>query len=356
MKSIYSHDRTAFTKLIASQFGELKSVLRAEQIFKDIYKETQLPKTKFLGLSEDVKLWLRQQFLYEYPLEINHLQSSTHDGSVKFAMRLKKDGKLIESVLIPERGRLTQCISTQVGCAQGCRFCQTGRMGLLRNLETEEIVAQILVADLWRKQNPEHETAKYKNITNIVYMGMGEPLDNIDNVIASSHIFCDPMGLNFSPNKVTISTVGLLPQLEKVLRTTKVAVALSLHSPYNEERSKIMPVNTRHSIYDIVAVLRKHTQLGSRRSFMIQYTLLRGINDSFEHANELVALLKGVSAKINIIPLNEHEGASFRRPDLGRVFLFQQELKKAGMVATVRLSKGRDIQAACGQLIKDKVK
>ncbi len=346
----------AFTKLIASQFGELKAVLRAEQIFKDIYKESQSQKMKFSGISAEVKLWLAQAFLYEFPLEISHIQTSSHDGSVKFAMRLKKDGKFIESVLIPERGRLTQCISTQVGCAQACRFCQTGRMGLLRSLETEEIVAQVLVADMWRKQNPEHETAKYKQITNIVFMGMGEPLDNIDNVIRSCDIFCDHMGLNFSPNKVTISTVGLLPQLEEVLSRTKVAVALSLHSPYNEERSKIMPVNTRHSITEVVAILRKHSQLKSRRSFMIQYTLLRGINDSLEHAKELVSLLKGVSVKINIIPLNEHEGAAFRRPDLGRVFIFQQELKKAGIVATVRLSKGRDIQAACGQLIKDKVK
>lgn len=356
MKSIFSQDRMALTTEIATQFGELKSQLRAERIFKSIYKEPQAQKFHFPLLSEEVKRWLGDSFEFSYPLEIHDLQTSTHDGSVKFAMRLKKDGKLVESVLIPERGRLTQCISTQVGCAQACRFCQTGRMGLLRNLETEEIIAQILVADLWRKQNPTHETAKYKQITNVVYMGMGEPLDNIDNVITSTHILCDHLGLNFSPNKVTISTVGLLPQLEKILRSTKVAVALSLHSPYNAERSKIMPVNIRHSITDVVAVLRQYSQLGLRRSFMIQYTLLRGINDSSAHAKELVALLAGVSAKINLIPLNEHEGAAYRRPDLGRVYAFQQELKNAGMVATVRLSKGRDIQAACGQLIKDKVK
>lgn len=354
MKSIFSQDRITLARSIAQQFGDLKSSLRAEVIYREIYKKSS--PTPFFGLSEEVKRWLNESYTFEYPIEIIDLDSSKQDGSVKFIMRLKRDGRLVESVLIPELGRLTQCISTQVGCAQACRFCQTGRMGLARNLDTDEIIGQIIEAERWRQENSTHETAKYERITNVVYMGMGEPLDNLDNVIESTHILCDNKGLNFSPNKVTISTVGLLPQLEKVLTSTKVAVALSLHSPYNSERSKIMPVNNRHSITDVVEVLRKHSQQGSRRSFMIQYTLLRGINDTSAHASELIALLKGISVKINLIPLNEHEGASYRRPDLGRVFAFQQELKKAGMVATVRLSKGRDIQAACGQLIKDKVK
>jgi 23S rRNA (adenine2503-C2)-methyltransferase len=355
MKPFYGQDRAKLVECIATHFGVQKADLRAGHIFRKIYKQSPLREKDFSGLSEDVRSWFISHYDLSIPLEISDLQSSTHDGSIKFAMRLKSDGGLVESVLIPERGRLTQCISTQVGCAQGCRFCQTGRMGLMRSLTTDEIIGQVLLAEKWRLENPNTQVSSYQQITNIVYMGMGEPLDNIENVIESTAIFCDNLGLNFSPNKVTISTVGLLPALNQILEGTKVAIALSLHSPFEAERSKIMPVNLKHPITKVIETIREYSKNGTRRSFMIQYTLLRGINDTKEHADALVSLLKGVSAKINLIPLNEHEGAAFRRPDLGRVYAFQQELKQAGMVATVRLSKGRDIQAACGQLIKDKV-
>ncbi|APJ03840.1 23S rRNA (adenine(2503)-C(2))-methyltransferase RlmN [Silvanigrella aquatica] len=355
MKSFYGQNRTVLTHDIANHFGTPKSQFRADLLYRNIYKYQALEPSHFEGLSEDVKKWFFNAYYLDIPLEIEDLQLSTHDGSVKFAMRLKSDGRLVESVLIPERGRLTQCISTQVGCAQACRFCQTGRMGLMRSLTTEEIIGQVLLAERWRRENPTASVSGYKNITNIVYMGMGEPLDNIDNVINSTNIFCDNLGLNFSPNKVTISTVGLLPALNTILEKTSVAIALSLHSPFEAERSKIMPVNVKNPITEVIEVIKNHSKKRTNRSFMVQYTLLRGINDTKEHAHALVTLLKEVPAKINLIPLNEHEGASFRRPDLGRVYAFQQELKQAGMVATVRLSKGRDIQAACGQLIQDKV-
>ncbi|WP_161597541.1 23S rRNA (adenine(2503)-C(2))-methyltransferase RlmN [Fluviispira multicolorata] len=356
MNSFFGAGRIELEDKIAEIFGTKKAKLRSETIFKKIYKQNPLDNYDFSELSHEVIAWLKNNYDFSVPLEISDIQMSTHDGSVKFAMRLKSDGKLVESVLIPERGRLTQCISTQVGCAQGCRFCQTGRMGLMRSLTTEEIIGQVILAEKWRKENLDFHVSSYQRITNIVYMGMGEPLDNIDNVIKSTQIFCDHLGLNLSPNKVTVSTVGLMPALDRILNETKVAVALSLHSPFEDERSKVMPVNLRHPLTQVIETLRKHTLSGTRHSFMIQYTLLRGINDTERHAEALVSLLQGVGAKINLIPLNEHEGASFRRPDLGRVYQFQQILKNSGMVATVRLSKGRDIQAACGQLIKDKVK
>ncbi len=355
MKPFYSQDRIKLAESIATHFGTQKANFRADQIFRKIYKQNPLLAKDFTGLSENVRRWFLSHYDLSIPLEISDLQFSTHDGSIKFALRLKSDGKLVESVLIPERGRLTQCISTQVGCAQGCRFCQTGRMGLMRSLTTEEIIGQVLLAEKWRLENSNTQVSQYKQITNIVYMGMGEPLDNIKNVIDSTSIFCDHLGLNFSPNKVTISTVGLLPALNQVLEQTNVAIALSLHSPFDAERSKIMPVNLLHPIAEVIKTIKKYLENGNKRSFMVQYTLLRGINDTKEHADALFSLLKEVSAKINLIPLNEHDGAAFRRPDLGRVYAFQQTLKQAGMVATVRLSKGRDIQAACGQLIKDKV-
>jgi 23S rRNA (adenine2503-C2)-methyltransferase len=355
MKPFYGQERAKLVECIATYFGNQKANLRADLIFRNIYKQSSSQAKNFFGLSEDVKHWFLSFYDLSIPLEIAEIQSSSHDGSIKFAMRLKKDGRLVESVLIPERGRLTQCISTQVGCAQGCRFCQTGRMGFFRNLTIEEIVGQVILAEKWRIENSNTQVSSYKYITNIVYMGMGEPLDNIENVISSTVIFCDHLGLNFSPNKVTISTVGILPELNQILEKTKVAIALSLHSPFEAERSRIMPVNIKHPITEIIDTIKEYSKNGGRRSFMVQYTLIRGINDTKEHVDALVLLLKGVSAKINLIPLNEHEGAAFRRPDLGRVYAFQQELKQAGMVATVRLSKGRDIQAGCGQLINDKV-
>lgn len=355
MKPFYGQDRVRLAENIATQFGIQKANLRAGHLFRKIYKQNPLQEKDFVGLSEEVKTWFLARYDLDLPLEISEIQASSQDGSIKFAMRLKSDEKWVESVLIPERGRLTQCISTQVGCAQGCRFCQTGRMGLMRSLTTEEIVGQVLLAEKWRLENPNTQVSAYKQITNIVFMGMGEPLDNLENVIQSTAIFCDHLGLNFSPNKVTISTVGLLPALNQILEQTKVAIALSLHSPFEVERSKIMPVNIRHPIHEVVETIRQYSKKGIRRSFMVQYTLLRGINDTKEHAEAIVTLLKGIPAKINLIPLNEHEGAAFRRPDLSRVYAFQQALKQAGMVATVRLSKGRDIQAACGQLIQNKV-
>ncbi|WP_186644682.1 23S rRNA (adenine(2503)-C(2))-methyltransferase RlmN [Fluviispira vulneris] len=356
MNSFFGTERKELEGKIAESFGVPKAKLRAETLFRKVYKQNPLADYDFSELNQEVIAWFKNNYLLSVPLEISEIQTSTHDGSVKFAMRLKSDGRWVESVLIPERGRLTQCISTQVGCAQACRFCQTGRMGLMRSLSSEEIVGQVILAEKWRRENPDFHVASYQRISNIVYMGMGEPLDNIDNVIKSTQIFCDNLGLNFSPNKVTVSTVGLMPALDRILNETKVAVALSLHSPFEEERSKVMPVNLRHPLTQVIDTLRKHALSGTRTSFMIQYTLLRGINDSEQHAKALVSLLQGVGAKINLIPLNEHEGAAFRRPDLGRVYQFQQILKNSGMVATVRLSKGRDIQAACGQLIKNKVK
>ncbi|MES2614512.1 MAG: 23S rRNA (adenine(2503)-C(2))-methyltransferase RlmN, partial [Bdellovibrionota bacterium] len=264
--------------------------------------------------------------------------------------KLCKDGRLVEAVLIPELARLTLCISTQVGCAQACRFCQTGRMGLLRSLTSSEIVGQLIAVERWKKEN---NYSKNK-VTNIVYMGMGEPLDNLESVIQSANIFCDPQGFFLSHNKVTVSTVGLLPQLDAILNATPICIALSLHSPFEEERSRMMPVNVKHCLTDVINCLKKHLEKGSRKSFLVQYTLIRGVNDTPKHAQALVELMSNYNFKINLIPLNEHEGTAYRRPDLGRVYDFQQNLKQAGLVATIRLSKGRDIAAACGQLIKDK--
>jgi len=295
------------------------------------------------------KAWaiMEKELEFVCPVSIENTHQSDIDGSIKFVCGCQKGGK-IEAVLIPERPpRLTLCISSQVGCAQGCRFCQTGRMGLLRSLEASEMIGQFLVAEKLRQNTP--RLAVYPKITNIVYMGMGEPLDNVEEVIKSASIFTHPKGFGLSPNRVTVSTVGVLPGLTQLLERQPVAVAFSLHSPFEEERSRIIPANQRASLGTILNILREAPK---PRSFFIQYTLIRGVNDEERHAHKLAEILTGINAKINLIPLNEHEGASYRRPTLDRVQRFQQILKNQGYVTTVRLSKGRDIQGACGQLIE----
>jgi 23S rRNA (adenine2503-C2)-methyltransferase len=223
-------------------------------------------------------------------------------------------------------------------------------MGLIRSLSTAEIVGQVVAAELWRREQG-GALAQYPRISNLVFMGMGEPLDNLDSVFGALDIFTDLQGLCFSHNKITVSTVGLLPQLNRFLSESKACLALSLHSPFDAERSKVMPVNKAHPVAQVIDTLREFA-VRYKRPYMIQYTMLKNVNDSHEHATALAELLNGLDVKINLIPLNEHEGAAFRRPELARIWAFRDVLKSAGHVVTVRLSKGRDIAAACGQLIK----
>jgi 23S rRNA (adenine2503-C2)-methyltransferase len=291
-------------------------------------------------------------------LVLEHSIQSPEDGSFKLIFRLPGTDFRIESVLMPERGRLTLCVSSQVGCAQGCHFCQTGKMGLLRQLSTAEIVAQVVLANRhWVLANAHGESSLTvppgfgaPRVTNVVFMGMGEPLDNLDAVLKACEILSDPWGLGIGISKITVSTVGLPGQMKRLLSESKVQLALSLHSPFDEQRSRMMPINRRYPITELLAVFRTHLRHGSHA--FIQYTLIRNVNDSIEHAAALGELLREVPCKINLIPLNEHDGAAFRRPSLETIVGFSQVLRSMGFVVTVRLSKGRGIDAACGQLVK----
>ncbi len=360
LPSIYGLTRADLTRALEVSLGRGEepstASRRSEAFFRALYRELEpLPRTSIRGASFDA-LFATHDFAPSVHVREDLTHKSEADGSVKFAMELS-DGLLVESVLIPERGRLTLCLSTQVGCAQGCRFCQTGRMGLLRSLGTHEIVGQVVASARWLSANVDDVdfsgafAGGPKRISNVVFMGMGEPLDNLEGLLPALDILIDPKGLGLSPNKVTVSTVGLLPQLGTFLDSSPVCLALSLHSPFDDERSRVMPVNARHPVADVLFCLREHAERYGRR-FMFQYTLIRNINDSPAHAEALATLLSGLPAKVNLIPLNEHEGTAYRRPGVGPVYAFQTLLKERGLVATVRLSKGRDIQAACGQLIK----
>lgn len=325
---------------------------RSEHVIRELYSPASML-DESRNISKKILAELRQTFDFALPLEMADMELSPTDGSVKLAVRLLRDGLLVETVLVPERNRLTQCISTQVGCAQGCAFCHTGHMGLSRGLSVDEMVGQVVLGERVRRRHPvlrDSPLARYDRVSNVVYMGMGEPLDNLEAVLGSLVLFFDDKGFRLSPNKVTVSTVGLMPALAELLAQSPVSVALSLHSPFDEERSRLIAANRLHPVRAVLDAMREASQ-SQRRSFMIQYLLLSGVNDSERHAEALADALQGIRAKVNLIPFNEHEGVRFRRPEVAAVYAFQQALKGRGLVATVRMSKGRDIQAACGQLI-----
>lgn len=326
---------------------------RAKIIYKQLFREPISQAASLRDVHKELKDLLQSHFNFAPTMHIDLLQQSSADGTVKFLFRLE-DGKQIESVLIPERGRLTLCVSSQVGCRQACRFCHTGTMGLLRNLTSAEIIGQVVEVNKWLNENKETSPflKDHNGIRNVVFMGMGEPLDNLDDVITTTKILTDSQSFHLSNNRITVSTVGLLPQLQTLHEQTNVCIALSLHSPFEDERSRLMPVNKSSPLQDILSYLKSDFPR-KRNHYLIQYLLIRNVNDSEKHALALAETLQGIPVKINLIPYNEHDGAAFCRPDIAKVYSFQSLLKSRGYVTTIRLSKGREVAAACGQLVKE---
>jgi len=265
----------------------------------------------------------------------------SRDGTRKFLFHLQ-DGNRIESVLIPDKKRLTLCLSTQVGCAMGCRFCLTGKIGFKRDLTTAEIVNQILAV---KGTLPEKTS-----VTNIVLMGMGEPLANYQNTIKSIELMIHPEAFKFSSRRVTLSTVGLITEIERLPREkVQFRLAISLNASDEETRSRLMPINQRYPLKDILRCCRNFP-LRPRARITFEYVLLDGENDSPGDAKRLLKILRGIPSKVNLIPLNEAPGIPFRRPSEEKVRGFQEILLEGGLTAIVRASKGADISAACGQL------
>ena len=263
------------------------------------------------------------------------------DGTRKFLFQLE-DGNRIESVLIPDKTRLTLCVSTQVGCALGCRFCLTGKAGWRRDLKASEILHQILAV---RKM-----LQGEKAITNIVLMGMGEPLANYTNTLKATALMAHPDALKFSSRRITLSTVGLLPELEALSKErTPFRLAISLNAPDEETRTYLMPINRRYPLHKLLALCRKFP-LQRRIRITFEYVMLEGVNDSSSHARRLLRILAGIPSKVNLIPLNEAPEIPFKKPSEERVRRFQEILMEGGLTAIVRNSKGREISAACGQL------
>lgn len=264
------------------------------------------------------------------------------DGTVKYAFKLF-DGKVIESVLIPEDDRHTLCISSQVGCAMACSFCMTGTMGFARNLSAAEIVNQVSSVRDDLQQN------KAGEINNLVFMGMGEPLANFENLLKSLEILLDELGLNFSDRKITVSTCGIIPNILMLGEKFKVNLAISLHAADNETRNKIMPINKRYPLDQLLDACRKFP-LPKRKRITFEYILLKGINDSDSDAKNLARILHGIPAKINLLPCNETPEIPYHKPSPQRIEIFQNILKDYGFTVLLRTSRGADISAACGQL------
>jgi 23S rRNA (adenine2503-C2)-methyltransferase len=312
---------------------------RIRQIQRWLFQKGATSFAEMTDLSSDLRRALEEDFSISRLRTV--CRSPSADGTAKFLFEMG-DGLRIESVLIPEAERITLCISTQVGCGFGCAFCATAGMGLKRNLRSSEIVDQILEA---RKS-----LAPTQRITHVVFMGMGEPLANYPQVLRALATMTDAnIGLGISARKITLSTVGLVPQIKKLIEDTRVNLAISLHATTNDLRSQMMPVNRKYPLENLIACCRS-LPIPKRRRITFEYVLLHGINDLPEDALRLAKLLQGVRCKINLIPFNAHPGSPYERPSRSEVERFQGALQARGYQVNVRETRGGDIQAACGQL------
>lgn len=311
---------------------------RLQQVFQWIFQKDISDFDEMTNLSKELRAKLKEHFSLDR-LTPETVQVS-EDGTRKFLFRLS-DKESVEAVLIPNEERQTLCLSTQVGCAMACNFCLTGTLGLTRHLSHYEIVEQVMAV--------QRAVAPEVRLTNLVYMGMGEPLHNLDNVLESIKILLDERGLNFSKNKITVSTCGLVPQILKFGEAVDVKLAISLTATDDETRDKLIPVNRRYPLAELLEACKKYP-LKHRGRITFEYTLLKGVNDSMDDAKRLVKLMEGIPAKINLIPFNEYPGAPYERSCDATMFRFQKYLLDRHIQTNIRQSRGRDILGACGQL------
>ena len=334
--------------MLIEYVGELgMPAFRGRQIFSWIYRPGITEFSQMTDLNKELRERLAQK------AEISRLSIAekevSEDGTIKFGFRLN-DGAIIESVLIPEEDRNTLCVSSQVGCAMGCDFCLTGTMGLKRNLSPAEIVNQVCtVIDEIPAEMCSDSDKKNGCINNIVFMGMGEPLANFDNLITALDIIMDQRGLDFSGRKITVSTCGLVPKMRELGEKSPVNLAVSLHSVNDTVRDQLMPINRKYPV-DVLLQACRDFPLPKRRMIMFEYIMIKDLNDSDEDARELAKKIKDIRCKINLLPYNECEGSDYERPPMERIESFQQILRKAEFTVFIRFSRGSDISAACGQL------
>jgi len=325
---------------------------RARQIMQWIYQRSVDDFDEMTDLSKNLRARLKADAEIEAP-EVKSRHNS-EDGCVKWLFT-SGAGQAVETVFIPETDRGTLCISSQVGCALDCAFCATGAQGFNRNLTSSEIIGQVrhAINELPRRDNGEPA------VTNVVFMGMGEPLANYRNVVPVLELLVSDWSYGMSRRRVTVSTSGIVPHIDKLADDCNVALAVSLHAANDELRNQIVPINKLHPISTLLNACWQYAAKRSNRFITFEYVMLRGVNDSLAHANELATLLKDKPAKINLIPFNPFQGTEFRRSSAETIRAFQDRLRSRGLVATTRKTRGDDIDAACGQLagkVSDRVK
>lgn len=332
-------------------FDDLKAVLTekgfspfgATQIFDWVYKKWEFNPENWSNVSKGSK----QLFLEEYDMSLLKIvwNGLSKDGTRKFLVKMA-DGQTVEAVAIPARERLTLCLSSQVGCAVGCTFCHTATQGLKRHLKVSEVTGQYMAVQNWLLQNVGPE----EKLTNIVYMGQGEPLHNYENMKKATNIFMHERGLGLGQRRITLSTSGLVPAIEKLaIDFPPVNIAISLHSARNDVRTELMPINKVYDLERLFTAIKK-IPLKAHRRITYEYLLADGMNDTMEDVKALAELLNPKESKINLIPFNEFPGSKYKRPSEQKIMWFLDQMIKRGFTCTIRTTKGSDILAACGQL------
>jgi 23S rRNA (adenine2503-C2)-methyltransferase len=325
---------------------------RARQLLQWMYQRGVTDFNEMTDLSKSVRERLAATATIEFARVDS--QHDSVDGTVKWLFA-SGSGQRIEAVFIPEPGRGTLCISSQVGCALDCAFCATGAQGFNRNLQAAEIISQVWHANdvLPRRENGEPA------VTNVVFMGMGEPLANYRNVVAALELLISDYAYGLSRRRVTVSTSGIVPNIEKMGEDCNVSLAVSLHAPNDELRNDLVPINKLHPIEELLDACWRYAAKHANRFITFEYVMLRSVNDSAQHADELAELLVGKPAKVNLIPFNPFPGTEFTRSGAQTIRFFQDRLRDRGIVATTRRTRGDDIDAACGQLagkVSDRVR
>ncbi|MGF1749853.1 MULTISPECIES: bifunctional tRNA (adenosine(37)-C2)-methyltransferase TrmG/ribosomal RNA large subunit methyltransferase RlmN [Vibrio] len=344
--NLLDFDRKGLRKFFQEELGE--KAFRADQVMKWIYHFGCDDFEKMNNINKK----LREKLLRVAEIKAPTVSEAQHssDGTIKWAMRVGDQD--VETVYIPDEDRATLCVSSQVGCALECKFCSTAQQGFNRNLKVSEIIGQVWRAA--REIGLQKETGR-RPITNVVMMGMGEPLLNMKNLLPALELMLDDLGFGLSKRRITVSTSGVVSGLDQMTGNIDVALAISLHAPNDKLRSEIMPINDRWDIQDFLASVQRYiaSSNANRGRVTVEYVLLDHVNDDMDHARELAELLKDTPAKINLIPFNPYPGSPYKKPSNSRIDRFMKTLMQYDYTVTVRKTRGDDIDAACGQLVGD---
>ena len=335
--------------LIANGTPEKQAKMRVGQIWQWIYQWGTRDFADMTNLSKAFRAELAEKFVIEVPEVVT--KQVSEDGTRKYLVRIA-GGHEVEVVYIPEEGRGTLCVSSQVGCTLTCSFCHTGTQKLVRNLTAAEIIGQVMVArdDLGEWPVPGTLTDAPRLLSNIVLMGMGEPLYNFENVRDAMKIAMDPEGIQLSRRRITLSTSGVVPEIARTAEEIGCQLAVSFHATTDEVRNKLVPINKRWNIAELIEALRAYPKVSNSERITFEYVMLDGVNDSDADAHRLIELIRGIPAKINLIPFNEWPGAPYKRSSNNRIRAFSEIVYQAGYASPVRKPRGEDIMAACGQL------